>query len=118
MTELEAIDGLKALVGLLMYYAEEGEPGNARRITELVLSELEITDDLMRGVVGYLDFLPHLEFLDLGANAFTDDALPLLRDLRQLKRLDLEDNDLSSEAVDRLRSMLPNCQINLELPEA
>jgi hypothetical protein len=63
-------------------------------------------------VLSGLKSLPFLRGLDLSQTIVRDTDLVNLRELTQLKILDLRDTEVTHEAIVELRKALPNCQIN------
>ena len=78
-----------------------------RHLTALSIDSPQITDI----GVGYVGSLPNIEKLRLTSTRITDKGAECLMRLRQLHRLDLCGTNVSDEAVARLRSGLPDCEI-------
>ncbi len=53
-----------------------------------------------------------LDMLDLTGTGITDNSLPYLYKLKDMKKLSLDNNDISFKAYDKLKSELPNCTIS------
>lgn len=78
----------------------------APRLKELDLDGTRITDHGISLLPGM-----RLHELDLCNTTITDHSLPYLTKLRRLQELNLRDTGVSQEAIDRLRSALPNCSV-------
>ena len=77
----------------------------------LQLRELNLSGDLLNSL-SVLSGLPKLTVLYLENCGLTDEDLAFLQTLRRLTYLDMRNNeDLSAEAVDDLKTALPQCQI-------
>ena len=53
-----------------------------------------------------------LDMLDLTGTGITDNSLSYLYKLKDLKKLSLDNNDISFKAYDKLKNELPNCTIS------
>ncbi|MCP4193469.1 MAG: hypothetical protein GY768_22885 [Planctomycetaceae bacterium] len=83
-----------------------------RRLKDLPLVRLDLvncglTDRMLTGC----EELTRLQILYLVDNDLSDDCIKQLIQLKQLKKLDLRDNSISSSALINLKSSLPGCTI-------
>jgi Leucine-rich repeat (LRR) protein len=83
-----------------------------KKLTELHLQMLRIQGD---GLTVLREF-PNLEIVSLWRSNVNDTHVELLGTLQQLKNLNVEFTEISPSGAERLKTMLPNCQITWQLP--
>ncbi|MBL7042789.1 MAG: hypothetical protein ISR77_29400 [Pirellulaceae bacterium] len=81
--------------------------GNLEELTALYLDDTRVTD---RGLTA-LTSLKSLRELYVSGLRLTDASVPILASFNSLKLLDVRRNDLSTDAAEKLASMLPRCVI-------
>ncbi len=104
MTEEEAVAGLRVLVGAVFMCTNDRD-----QVANLAF--LEAIGDMMPAVADYLSCLPSLEWVDFDDTELTDEHLPFLYGLKQIRAIDLDGNNVTSARVDLLRAHLPACKI-------
>jgi len=81
-------------------------------LVELPLKRLNLDDtSIGDAAIPHIAQIRSLEFIHLGKTAITDEGIQGLKELTKLKDLVLTNNGLSPEAVERLRSRLPETRI-------
>ena len=61
--------------------------------------------------LGFIEGLNHLQRLTLRGMPITDAAIKQLSRLKNLKRLDVRDTEISAEGLSRLKVALPACEV-------
>jgi len=76
------------------------------------MRELDLRATKIKGSgISYLGSMHHLEDLALGNTKVSDRALSDLEKLTSLKHLHLSFTEVTREGADRLRDVLPECEV-------
>ena len=87
---------------------------HCNQLISLDLSETQLQDEN----VPQLQTLPGLRLLQLDATPLTDRCVPALKRLKGLRRLSLRGVRLSERALGDLRTTLPQCEIESDVPRS
>jgi hypothetical protein len=111
--DVKHLSGAANLSQLFLYETAITDEGVAHfqklhRLKMLSLSRTKVGDLAMI----YLSKLPELEYLSVGDTQVSDAAIESFLKIPALKEIELHDTRMTSDGINRLRPLLPNCMIN------
>ena len=109
---MQAVNAMQKLEGLNLDDTAVGDAtvGKLRlpELTSLSLSGTELTAVGVATIVGY----PKLESLNLDRTKITDEGLKSLAEAKTLTFLSIQETNVSTAAIERLKQALPKCEVN------